>query len=237
MTEKQWPAWIRWLLALTLPIVLLSLNLRLVTGHWFVRWEYGRPGFPPDPFGLSTAERIRLATVCQDFLASNADISLLADLELPNGEPAFNERELRHMVDVQAVYYGLTIAGIVSGLIWIAAVAVSLASNRVRENIPAALVRGSMTTLVLLALVGGFMIVSWGQFFDAFHRLFFSGNTWIFPNSDTLIRLFPIRFWIDIAATLVGLLTVEAVVLGAVGRAAVRGRPAARTTAHEWPPE
>lgn len=217
MNGSRWSWWVEWLLALALPLLLLSANLRIVTGHWFVRWEYGRAGFPADVYGLSTPERIRLAQVCQDFLASNADISLLADLTLPNGEPAFNQRELQHMADVQAVYQGLTIAGIVSGLLWLVVGAAAFLSGQVKQLIPTALLKGSLFTLGLLTVVGGFMVVSWGEFFTAFHRLFFEGNTWIFPNSDTLIRLFPIRFWIDIAATLVGLLVVEAVALGFVG--------------------
>lgn len=220
MTERRWSSWIRWLLALTLPILLLALNLRLLTGHWFVRWEYGKPGFPPDPFGMSTAERIRLAQACQDFLASNADISTLAQLELSNGEPAFNQRELRHMEDVQAVYFALTIAGIVSALIWGVSGAALGTSGQAWEALPSALLTGAAVTLGLLVATGGFMILSWGTFFTTFHRLFFQGDTWIFPNSDTLIRLFPIRFWIDIAATLVGFLAIEAVGLGVVGWAA-----------------
>ena len=28
-------------------------------------------------------------------------------------------------------------------------------------------------------------------------NLFFTGNSWLFYYSDTLIRLFPIRFWQD----------------------------------------
>jgi integral membrane protein (TIGR01906 family) len=200
-----------------MPLVLLAANLRLVTGHWFVRWEYRRAGFPPDPFGLSTAERIRLAEVCQDYLASNADISLLADLELADGQPAFNQRELRHMADVQAVYQGLTIAGIIAALLWAGAVGAVVATGRLEHLIPAALSSGSLFTLGLLAAVGAFMLISWGQFFTTFHRLFFEGSTWLFPPSDTLIRLFPIRFWIDIAATFVGLLVIEAVLAEAAG--------------------
>jgi integral membrane protein (TIGR01906 family) len=224
MTQHQWSPWIKWFLALALPILLLTLNLRLVTGHWFVRWEYRRPGFPPDPYGLPTGERIRLAETCQDFLASNADISLLADLRLADGEPAFNERELRHMSDVQAVYHGISIAGIIAGLMWVGGGTASIALGQARDHLSGAFLNGSLITLGLLTLVGGFMAISWGEFFTAFHRLFFQGNTWIFPNSDTLIRLFPIRFWIDIAATLVGLLIFETIVLGAAGWAT---RPAA----------
>jgi integral membrane protein (TIGR01906 family) len=217
MTHSRWSGWIRRLLVLTLPILLLAANLRVVTGHWFVRWEYRRATFPPDAFGLSTSERIRLAEVCQDYLASNADISLLADLQLADGEPAFNERELRHMADVQAVYQGLTIAGIIAALIWVGVGTSLFATGRLKHLVPTALLNGSLFTLGLLTAVGAFMLVSWGQFFTAFHRLFFAGDTWIFPPSDTLIRLFPIRFWIDIAATIVGLLVIEAVIAGVAG--------------------
>ena len=104
MTRTLWPRLIQVLLVLALPIVLLVVDVRIVTGHWFVRWEYGKADFPPDPYGLSTAERIPLAQVCVDYLATDADISLLGDLRLPDGEPAFNQRELRHMFDVQVVY-------------------------------------------------------------------------------------------------------------------------------------
>lgn len=217
MTPSRWTRGIQWLLVLALPVLLLAVNLRLVTGHWFVRWEYRRAGFPPDPFGLSTAERIRLAEVCQDYLASNADISLLADLTLADGQPAFNQRELRHMADVQAVYRGLTISGITAALIWVATIVAGVATGRLEHLVPAALINGSLFTLGLLAAVGAFMLISWGQFFTTFHRVFFEGSTWIFPPSDTLIRLFPIRFWIDIAATIVGLLVIEAVLAGAAG--------------------
>jgi uncharacterized membrane protein len=34
-------------------------------------------------------------------------------------------------------------------------------------------------------------------FFTWFHGLFFEGDSWLFLFSDTLIRLFPIRFWED----------------------------------------
>lgn len=217
MTRRPLSHLLQWVLLLSLPVLLVAADLRIVTAHWFVRWEYRKAGFPPDPFGLSTAERIRLAEVCQDYLATNADISLLADLRLPGGEPAFNERELRHMADVQAVYQGLSIAGIVAALAWIGGTAVALASEVTRKLLPVALLRGSLFTAGLLGAVGAFMALSWGRFFTSFHRIFFEGDSWIFPTSDTLIRLFPMRFWIDVAVILVGLLIVETLILGALG--------------------
>ena len=68
MARKIWPRLVEWLLVLALPVLLLTADLRIVTSHRFVRWEYGKADFPPDPFGLSTADRIRLAEVCVDYL-------------------------------------------------------------------------------------------------------------------------------------------------------------------------
>jgi integral membrane protein (TIGR01906 family) len=187
-----------------------------------VRWEYGKASFPPDPFGLSTAERTRLADVCVGYLATNARLSLLADLRLPDGGRAFNERELRHMADVQVVYNRMMLSGSAAALVLLAGAAALLASSHTRRRVPAALVSGSMLTLGLLVAVGAYMALSWQEFFTTFHRLFFEGESWIFPYSDTLIRLFPTRFWMDVGAVLVGLLIVEAVAVGIVGSAWIR---------------
>ncbi len=214
------PRWLRviqWIIVLSLPILLVAISLRIVTGHWFVRWEYNKASFPPDPFGLSTAARTRLAEVCVDYLATNADISLLADLQLPGGEPAFNERELRHMADVQTVYSRLMLAGLVAALVAVGGIAALLTKRRAHRYAAEALLRGGGLTVGLLLIVGAIMLLSWGEFFTAFHRVFFEGDSWTFPYSDTLIRLFPMRFWMDVAILIVGLLSVTATVTGVIG--------------------
>ena len=56
-----------------------------------------------------------------------------------------------------------------------------------------------LTLTVGLIVVIGMVInpdVFW-SFFAGFHSLFFEGDSWLFLYSDTLIRLFPIRFWQD----------------------------------------
>ena len=117
MTRTVWPRLIQLLLVLALPVLLLVANLHIVTGRWFVHWEYGKADFPPDPFGLSTTERTRMAETCVDYLATDASLSLLADLRFAGGEPAFNARELRHMADVQAVYSHMMTASVIAALV------------------------------------------------------------------------------------------------------------------------
>jgi integral membrane protein (TIGR01906 family) len=60
-----------------------------------------------------------------------------------------------------------------------------------------ALIRGVQASL--LGMVGLIVLLSlaFGILFVGFHRLFFEGQTWIFPYSDTFIRLYPERFWRD----------------------------------------
>jgi integral membrane protein (TIGR01906 family) len=217
VNKNLWPHLTQWLLMLAMPVCLLVVDLRIVTSHWFVRWEYGKATFPPDSYGLTTAERTRLAEVCVDYLATGADISLLADLRLPNDESAFNERELRHMADVQFVYGRLMIAGTAAAVVLIGGMVVLLVPGHARGRVPRALVGGGLLTLGLLGAVGAYMLLGWDQFFTTFHRLFFEGDTWLFLYSDTLIRLFPMRFWIDVAVMIVGLLVLKAVVVGIVG--------------------
>jgi uncharacterized membrane protein len=52
-----------------------------------------------------------------------------------------------------------------------------------------------------------FVLISFGVFFVGFHEIFFPPGTWTFFYSDTLIRLFPERFWRDAFLT-VGILSV-----------------------------
>ena len=47
--------------ALTLPVVLILTNVRLVMTPLWLAAEYRRPGFPADPYGLATAQRIEYA--------------------------------------------------------------------------------------------------------------------------------------------------------------------------------
>ena len=57
---------------------------------------------------------------------------------------------------------------------------------------------GLAVTIALVVVIGILINpnVFW-NFFACFHSLFFEGDSWLFLYSDTLIRLFPIRFWQD----------------------------------------
>jgi len=201
-----------WLVTLSVPIVLTMALVRLLTFPWYPAWEYGRAGFPEDPYGLSQEDRLRLAQASIRFLNVSGPTTVLADLELPDGMPAHNERELAHMDDVKRVYSGLTLVAAAC----LAASGVS-AWKLVRSGdgcaVWQALNRGASLTLVLLVALGSWMLVAFDQFFTLFHGVFFQPGTWTFYTTDTLIRLFPFRFWEDAGLLVAGGVTLVALAL------------------------
>jgi integral membrane protein (TIGR01906 family) len=187
------------------------INVRMVMSPLWLQIEYQRPGFPIDPFGFTLQDRLTYAPYAIDYLIYNHDLSYLGDLTFPNGLPLYNERELRHMYDVQVVTrwaYGIAIA---AGIFVAVCIALLWRSNRARLwialRVGALLTLGGIVGIVLFALVG------WDVFFTGFHSVFFEDDTWYFLTSDTLIRLFPEQFWFDTAIVIGGLSALQAAIL------------------------
>jgi len=204
----------RLLIILSVPAFLLLTNLYLFMTPTFLRYEYGKASFPPSP-GFTDEERLVVADTAITYLRSDAGIEVLEDLEGETG-PLFNERELAHMVDVKAVTLQAFLAHGFLGLLMAFSLGVLLVVRDTQPQVSTALLQGSLFTIGLLAALVALVYLNFDWFFTQFHLAFFEGDSWIFAFSDTLIRLFPTRFWYD-AASLWGVLTlVEAVILGVV---------------------
>jgi integral membrane protein (TIGR01906 family) len=194
---------ISWLITLVVPFLLIGLGIRVLLSPIFPNIEYRLPDFPPDEYGFTTQDRLHWGVYGINYLLNNADISYLADLKFPDGAPLFTERELSHMHDVKIVTQGFL-------RIWYADIAILILLGIWAWRgkwLPAyrqGLKRGGWLTLGIAVIVG--VIATFGSmgsgdvfwaFFSDFHGLFFQGNSWLFLYSDTLIRLYPLKFWED----------------------------------------
>lgn len=192
-----------WLATLLIPLALIGLGLRLLLTPVFLRVEYNLPYFPADSYGFTTADRLKWAPYALEYLVNNADISYLGDLKFEDGTPLYNERELSHMADVKRVVKGALTA-------WYVTLAVLLGLGlwsrfgSWEQAYRQGLMRGGWLMVGLAAVIGVIVLVGiainpnvFWNFFAGFHSLFFEGDSWLFYFSDTLIRLFPIRFWQD----------------------------------------
>jgi integral membrane protein (TIGR01906 family) len=197
----------------TVPLIVLGNALIVLLIPWFAHFQYALPGFPDDPFGLTGAARAELgATGIRSIWPVGAGADLLREARLPDGSPAFNAGEIRHMADVR----GLVQA---SFLLWLAALAASAVCARSLRrlgrsaDIQRALAIGASVTIGLLAVAGLAMAIDFESIFDGFHRLFFAEGTWTFGNEETLRRLYPDAFWGIAGGLLAGLALAQAVAL------------------------
>lgn len=192
-----------WLITILIPLALIGLAIRVLLSPVFYNVEYNMPYFPADDYGFTKADRLKWAPYAVSYLINNADVSYLGDLKFEDGMPLYNERELSHMQDVKrltqtalSVWY-LALAALLTAGVW-AWFGGWWTSYRL------GLMRGGWLMVGLAAVIGLIVVVGiavnpnvFDDFFTAFHRLFFEGDSWLFLFSDTLIRLFPIRFWED----------------------------------------
>jgi integral membrane protein (TIGR01906 family) len=192
-----------WLVTLLVPIALLGLGLRVLLTPLFLRVEYNMPYFPPDEYGFTKEDRLKWAPYALDYLVNQEDISYLGDLKFDDGTPLYNERELSHMDDVKRVTQGTLRVWYVS-LALLALLGIWAGVGRGWPDYRLGLMRGGWLMVGLAVIVGLIVVVGivinpdiFWSFFSGFHSLFFEGDSWLFLYSDTLIRLFPIRFWQD----------------------------------------
>src|SRR5699024_6830329 len=111
-------------LAILAPIVALIAVIRLVASPLFLWFEYHRPGFPEDQYGMDTEQRMTLGSYGLDYLFNLAPAAYLADLRFPNGNPVFTDAEVGHMVDVKQVMLATMLGGLIAAIICVVIIVV-----------------------------------------------------------------------------------------------------------------
>lgn len=202
-----------WVVTFLVPFLLVMFGARLLMTPIFLQIEYRLPGFPADDFGFTLADRLQWSQPSVDYLVNAAPISFLSDLHFANGQSIYNERELSHMSDVKAVVQKLLNLWYLD---WVLLICMGIWAWRGGwlPDYLAGIRRGGFLTFFLLLGLGSFAAVSFWQFFSWFHSLFFSGDSWLFEFSDTLIRLFPLRFWQDAVIFIGGFALLTGLALG-----------------------
>jgi integral membrane protein (TIGR01906 family) len=188
-------------LQLMVPLVLLLTSVRLTLTHAYVDAAYRLPGFPADPYGFTLQDRLKWSKLSLDYLVHMSGIEFLADLHFQNGAPIYNQRELRHMADVKSLTQTFLALWVV-GLLGLAVFGVVVWRLSGPHELWLAWRNGALWTLFGMLALGLLSLVSFSFVFVGFHHLFFQGDTWLFLYSDTLIRLFPERFWQQVFAFL-----------------------------------
>lgn len=227
---------VRWFFTLAVPFMLTLASVRLLLSFEFLRFEYQRPGFPADVYGFTTADRLENGMYAISYLFNGESNDFLAELKLPRekclqaaGDAThcrlFNSTELGHLQDVKHI---VTLGFSVAILCTIVAVVILLAAASrplFHRQVGIGLRRGAHLTLAFVLLSAVLSVTSWDRAFDSFHEFFFAAGTWRFPFSDSLIRLYPERIFVDAALVIGGIFTLGALLLLMVLETWKRRRP------------
>ena len=215
--------------SLAIPFLLLIAGTRLLLSEPFLRFEYSRPGFPADPYGFTVEDRLFYGLFALNYIYNGESINYLARLRLPGDKcwastedgsdcALFSERELQHMLDVKRT---TAAAFALAAICAIAGVAIALPSRisaGLRSDIIIGIRRGCTLTLVTVLALAMFSLSAWDDAFEAFHEFFFAEGSWRFPFSDSLIRLYPERLFIDAALAIALFVSLSALLLLSLAR-------------------
>ena len=159
-----------------------------------------------------------LLTVTDEMMAYlKGDREDLVVETIVNGEPRefFNEKEKRHMVDVQNLFIGAIRLRL--GAAAVAAVFIDILCLKKQGMVMLRMMQwgiglfiGSMAGLALL------ISTNFTKYFTYFHLIFFDNDDWILdPKTDLLINIVPEGFFRDTAYAIAGLFLVICFVLWA----------------------
>ena len=205
------------LVAVTVTPIFVVNAFRVLSTDRFVRHELGRDGFPADRYGFAGDERLALAlTGLHSILPGSEGIALLERATLPDGIPAFDRRELRHMADVRRLFgSALRLQLVLLAILVVGGIGLAR-STRWRAVVPRGLLVGSLATLAIALLAIPVILLGFDGFFLRFHEVFFDGSSWRFSQSDTLLRIYPEAFWQDTARLTAMLVVLQAVAITAL---------------------
>jgi integral membrane protein (TIGR01906 family) len=215
---------IYFLVIITLPLLIIITSIRLVLTPLFLEVEYRLPGFPVDDFGFNFQERMKWAQISLNYLVNNSGIEYLGNQTLTSGQPLYEQRELSHMKDVK----DLTQSVLLVWYVLIALFALSILffwNNGELQEFWKAISLGGWVTIGLVVLVILGVFLNFEALFTGFHRIFFTGDTWLFRYSDTLIRLFPERLWQDVFFFIGGFSLIFSALAGIFGHKFSLGQP------------
>ena len=188
------------LLVLLIPILLIFGSARLLSTDAFLAFEYGKASFPPDVYGFTTQQRMELASTNLHYVLAHLPDDALSSQTL-NGSLVYSQREATHMVDVRTAFQ-------LVWRVWWAAIILLLITGFFLwqkggwRELAAAIKAGGILTIGLIGSIALLALFAWQVWFDNFHLIFFEPGSWLFAYSDTLIRLFPLQFWMDATLTI-----------------------------------
>lgn len=173
------------------PFWILGISTKIAFSEWFIDYEYSKLNFPDDRWGLSDEVRKKLAKLGLKAVLTEEGLKEFKEARFPNGKKAFREKEVKHMEDVNRFLSKFFIATYILATVWLFILILQ------KKQIWKLLIYSSIYTFLFFAIVSLIVFVSYEKAFEVFHNFFFGKTSWRFSKYDTLLRIYPMKFWFD----------------------------------------
>ncbi|MBK5252060.1 MAG: TIGR01906 family membrane protein [Peptostreptococcaceae bacterium] len=210
--------------ALLLPVVLMLTSLEITA------FDENFYASKHEEFNITevvetdSAELGRISAKIIDYLRNRTD-SLEMKAEI-GGESVevFGEREKLHMVDVKKLFMaGFYLRNVFLAFVILALfILYSMDGKKIEKPGRAVLASGFTVMIVTIALVA-MILTDFQRYFIGFHKIFFNNDLWMLnPQTDVLIQMLPLEFFIDIMKRTMYAFLIQYALLMGIAFAAIR---------------
>lgn len=130
----------------------------------------------------------------------------------------FNQREIQHMEDVQALVQAFFALQIAAGAVILVRLVSAVVLDRSFAYVGRDMLFGALLVVALVLVVGVLAFINFDALWTTFHEIAFRNDFWqLDPRTDYLIMLFPEPFWYTSTFRLASALVAETAGVAIVG--------------------
>jgi integral membrane protein (TIGR01906 family) len=215
-------AWVRGLVSLAfvllLPLLVISTSLRgLITDRDFMLRGF-RDNQVATTTGLDDTQLTRIADAFVAYLQGPPGQIQMQVTAFGQSRALFNDREVTHMEDVQALIQWFLRMQLVAAAVVVVRVAVGVVFDRSPVPIGREMLWSTGLMVALVVAVGLLSLMDFEALWTRFHQVAFRNDLWqLDPTRDYLIMLFPEPFWFTATIRMATSVAVQTLALAVVG--------------------
>ena len=203
---------------LLLPLLIIGTSLRsVVTDRDFMLRGF-RDNNVAATTGLDDAQLQRIADAFVTYFESPPGQIQMQVTAFGQQRLLFNDREVAHMEDVQALIQFFLRMQIVAVIAVAMRLAVALGIERGVVNVGRDMLLSTALMLALIMLVAVLSLIDFDALWTRFHQIAFRNDLWLLdPARDYLIMLFPEPFWFAATIRMAVSVAVQTALVAVIG--------------------
>jgi integral membrane protein (TIGR01906 family) len=214
--------WVRGLVSiafvLLLPMLIIGTSLRsLVTDRDFMLRGFRDYGVAATT-GLDDPQLQRIADAFVAYFQGPPGQIQLQVTAFGRSRLLFNDREVAHMEDVQALIQFFLRMQVVAAAVVVMRILVAVFLDRGVVNLGRDMLISTALMVTLVVLVGIASAIDFDSLWTRFHQIAFRNDLWLLdPTQDYLIMLFPEPFWFAATIRMATSVAVQTLIVALVG--------------------